>query len=124
MRTKRMKIITAILAAFLLLLSGAGANSAEQGQWVPAEDPTVTEETFRLVTEALDGLVGVGYRPVTYLGFRTVEEGTIHAILCQKRIVLPGATPKYVIFYVLEDEQGSVELKKIADFNIGLFYPD
>ncbi len=115
-----MKKIWIALLILLALCVQAGAEMDMEGEWMPAEDATVTEETARLVQESLGGLVGVEYTPVAYLGCCVNAQETTHAILCQARVVVPDAKARYVVFYVSEDLQRQVELLKIADFDIGM----
>ncbi len=88
------------------------------GGWAPAADPVVTEERKALFEKGLEGLLGVNYLPVAYLGSQVVA-GTNHAFLCQATVVSPGAQPRYVIVYLYEDLQGNVSILNIADFDIG-----
>ena len=90
------------------------------GGWTPAADPTITGEVKALLDKGMEGLVGVNYTPVAYLGSQVVS-GTNHAILCQATVVYPGATPYFVIVYLYEDLQGNVSLMNIADFDVGMF---
>lgn len=90
------------------------------GGWTPAADPTITDEVKALLNKGMEGLVGVNYTPVAYLGSQVVS-GTNHAILCQATVVYPGATPYFVIVYLYEDLQGNVSLMNIADFDVGMF---
>ena len=90
------------------------------GGWTPAADPTITDEVKALLDKGMEGLVGVNYTPVAYLGSQVVS-GTNHAILCQATVVYPGATPYFVIVYLYEDLQGNVSLMNIADFDVGMF---
>ena len=88
------------------------------GGWTPAADPAVTDGVRALVEKGLDGLLGVNYVPVAYLGSQVVA-GTNHAVLCQASVVYPGAQPGFVILYLYEDLQGNVTILNIADFDIG-----
>ena len=90
------------------------------GGWTPAADPTITDEVKALLDKGMEGLVGVNYTPVAYLGSQVVS-GTNHAILCQATVVYPGAAPYFVIVYLYEDLQGNVSLMNIADFDVGMF---
>lgn len=90
------------------------------GGWSPAADPAITDEVKALLNKGMDGLVGVDYTPVAYLGSQVVS-GTNHAILCQATGVYPGAMPYFVIVYLYEDLQGNVTLMNIADFDVGMF---
>lgn len=93
-----------------------GRNEPVDGGWGVASDPAITDEIRALFDKALDGLVGVHYIPVAYLGSQVVA-GYNHAILCQATIVYPGATPRWVIVYLYEDLEGGVTITDIADLN-------
>ncbi len=116
------KIISLALAALLLvstmLMVPALAEGVLSGGWTPAEDPAVTEEIRALFDQAMEGLVGVNYVPVAYLGSQVVA-GTNHAILCQATVVYPGAQPQWAIVYLYEDLTGQVTIMNIADFDFG-----
>lgn len=90
------------------------------GGWTPAADPTITDEVKALLDKGMEGLVGVNYTPVAYLGSQVVS-GTNHAILCQATGVYPDAVPYFVIVYLYEDLQGNVSLMNIANFDVGMF---
>jgi hypothetical protein len=122
------KMIATVLS--IILLCTACAAFAEQvptdiaatgttvGGWVPAADPTITEDVKALVEKATEGLLGVNYEPVTYLGSQLVA-GTNHAILCKATVVNLNAIPTWKILYVYEDLQGNVSILNIADFDAG-----
>ena len=116
------KIISLVLAALLLVstlpMVPALADGTLSGGWTPAGDPAITEEIRALFDQAMEGLVGVNYVPVAYLGSQVVA-GTNHAILCQATVVYPGAQPKWTIVYLYEDLTGHVEILSIADFDFG-----
>ena len=121
-----------ILAAILILATvlGLACACAEEikptpalggatvGGWTPAEDPTVTEERQAIFDKGLEGLLGVGYTPVAYLGSQPVA-GTNHAFLCQATVVVPNAKPTWVILYLYENLEGNVSILNIAEFDIG-----
>lgn len=88
------------------------------GGWEAAADPTVTDEVRALLAKGLNGMVGVNYEPVTYLGSQVVA-GRNHAILCQATVVVPNAVPSWKIIYLYEDLQGNVTILNIADFDAG-----
>ena len=76
-----MKKLIAVLAALLMLVSAAAAEDGPlSGGWTPSADPAVTEELQVVFDKGLEGLVGVGYTPVAYLGSQVVA-GTNHAFL-------------------------------------------
>ncbi len=122
------KVISMILA--LVMVLGIACVHAEDnntpvlggnnlvGGWAPAEDPAITDEVNELVAKAMEGLVGVNYVPVAYLGSQVVA-GTNHAILCQATVVVPNAAPSWKILFLYEDLQGNVSVLSIADFDFG-----
>lgn len=93
-----------------------GRDEPVDGGWGAAADPAVTDEVRALFDKALEGLVGVNYVPVAYLGSQVVA-GYNHAILCQATAVYPGAAPRWVILYLFEDLDGGVKIMDIADLN-------
>ena len=114
-----MKKLFAVLAALLILMSIAAAEDGPlSGGWTPSADPAVTEELQAVLDKGLEGLVGVRYTPVAYLGSQVVA-GTNHAFLCQATVVYPGAEPYYTIVYLYEDLQGNVTILNIAELDVG-----
>ena len=114
-----MKKLFAVLAALLMLMSIAAAEDGHlSGGWTPSADPAVTEELQAVFDKGLEGLVGVRYTPVAYLGSQVVA-GTNHAFLCQATVVYPGAEPYYTIVYLYEDLQGNVTILNIAELDVG-----
>jgi len=88
------------------------------GGWAPAADPTITDEIKALLDKATEGLDGVAYDPITYLGSQVVA-GTNHAILCKATVLNLNAIPTWKIVYIYEDLQGNVSVMNIADFDVG-----
>ena len=66
--------------------------------------------------KATEGLTGVHYIPVAYLGSQIVA-GYHHAVLCQATTVYPGAGPRWVIVYLFEDLDGGAAVTNITDLN-------
>lgn len=125
MRGKKVLLMKKLVALFLtvLMLLSCAAMAEEMlggmtGGWTPSADPAVTEDIQELLFKGLDGLLGVNYTPVAYLGSQVVA-GTNHAILCQATVVYPDATPYYVIVYLYQDLEGNVSILNIADFDVG-----
>lgn len=116
------KMIVLLLAALVVFsaVSAAVAEGPVSGGWAAAEDPTVTEERSAVFEKALANLVGVDYTPVAYLGSQVVA-GTNHCFLCQSRVVVPNAVPKYVLVFIYEDLKGNAEVMNFADFDFGSF---
>ncbi len=116
------KIISLIVISLILVsalpMGSVWAEEALSGGWTPAGDPAITEEFRALFDQAMEGLLGVDYVPVAYLGSQVVA-GTNHAILCQAKVVYPGAQPKWTVVYLYEDLTGRAEILSIADFDFG-----
>ena len=115
-----MKKLIAVLFAVMMMITAvsAVAEAPLAGGWTPSADPAVTDEIKAIVDKALEGLVGVNYIPVAFLGSQVVA-GTNYAVLCQAAVVYPGAEPYYVIIYVYRDLEGNASILNIADFDIG-----
>lgn len=116
-----MKKTVLILTAVMLLVSlccAAAADGMLAGGWAPAEDTAMTQERTELLQKALDGLVGVKYEGVAYLGSQVVA-GRNHCILCKATAVAPDAVPKYVLVFIYEDLQGNATIMNFADFDFG-----
>ncbi len=118
---KLMVILMAMLMVFSLACAGASAEGTLlAGGWQASADPAVTEALRAVFEKGMEGLLGVSYTPVVYLGSQVVA-GTNHAFLCQATVVYPGAVPEYKIVYLYEDLQGGVSILDIADFDFGAF---
>ena len=88
------------------------------GGWSVPQDTKITEEELKIFNKAIEGLTGVGYVPVAYLGSQVVA-GTNHAFLCQGTVVVPDAVPSWKIVYLYQDLQGNVSVLDIEDFDFG-----
>lgn len=115
-----MKKLIAVLFAVMMMITSvaAVAEAPLAGGWTPSADPAVTDEIKAIVDQALEGLVGVNYTPVAFLGSQVVA-GTNYAVLCQATVVVPDAVPSYVIIYIYRDLEGNASILNIADFDIG-----
>ncbi len=82
------------------------------GGWQKPASPVVTDEVQELFTKGTEGLLGVDYTPVAYLGSQLVS-GTNHALLCRAASVTPNAAETYAIVFLYQDLQGKVEVKDI-----------
>ena len=115
------KLFALILSLALILASAACAEAADgpvTGGWAAAADPTVTDEVKALLEKGLEGLLGVTYEPVLYLGSQVVA-GRNHAILCKASVVTLNAIPTWKIVFLYEDLEGNVSILNIADFDYG-----
>ncbi|MBR5109861.1 MAG: hypothetical protein IK099_06665 [Clostridia bacterium] len=113
-----MKKVFALLLAALLLFASAGCAEPLAGGWTPSVSPEITEELRAVFEKGMEGLVGVHYVPVAYLGSQ-VAAGTNHCFLAQATVVYPDAQPSYVLIFLYENLQGQVERMNIADFDFG-----
>ena len=112
------KFLSLCLALMMLLgIGGALAEGSLVGGWTAAEDPAITDDVNALIEKALDGLVGVNYVPVAYLGSQVVA-GTNHAILCLATAVVPDAVPAWTILYLYEDLTGNVSILRFQNVTL------
>ena len=93
---------------------------AMTGGWEAAADPTVTAELKALFDKGVEGLVGVNYVPLVYLGSQVVA-GTNYAFLCQASMVVPDPVPEWAIVYLYRDLQGEISVLDITGFDVGAF---
>ena len=90
------------------------------GGWMVAQDPTITPELKAVFDKGMEGLIGVNYVPVLYLGSQVVA-GTNHAFLCQATVVVPDAQPEWMVVYLYQDLQGEISVLDIGGFDVGAF---
>ena len=93
------------------------AAAERLGGWTAAEDTALTDDQRSLFEKALEGLAGVGYEPVAYLGSQVVA-GLNHCFLCKATVVYPGAEPAYKLVYIYESLDGNASLTDVADLDI------
>ena len=126
---KLVSILLAVMLAAALTVTvlasqepSGEASSAEPagmtGGWSATESPEITEDVQALFDKAMEGLLGVNYTPVAYLGTQLVA-GSNHCILCQAAAVYPGAQPYYVLVYIYEDLSGNAEILDIETLDVG-----
>ena len=118
------KWIAILVTLMMVLPLACAATEGEEvpaglsGGWAAAEDPAVTEDLQAVFDKGMEGLVGVDYVPVAYLGSQVVA-GTNRAFLCQGTVVVPDAAPSWKIVFLYEDLEGNVSILNIADFDFG-----
>ena len=112
------KIVAAVLAVMLILSLTACAGAEETAKtqeqtqeqtqseaatpdtdWNLPETIEMPEEVTAVFEKAMDGLTGVGYEPVGYLG----EKDGVYCVLCRATVVYPDAKPYYALVYVSDD---------------------
>ena len=80
------------------------------GEWIPAEDTTVSEEIQKMIIEPLLHAVGVGRNAIMYLGSRITEKGTDHCVLVRSFPVVPNPIYSYALYYIHENQPGKYEI--------------
>ena len=117
-KVESMKKMTAVLMACLLMLCAAGALAQPLlGGWTVADDTGVGKMEKELFDRAMEGLTGVCYEPIAYLGHQTVA-GQNHCFLCKATVVYPDAVPTLALVYIYEALDGHAEILHIADLDI------
>ena len=116
-----MKKITAVVLSVMMVFSMAACVGAEEKTEVQEETQTqeqtqteaatpdadwnlpetieMPEEVTAVFEKAMDGLTGVSYEPIGYLG----EKDGVYCVLCRATIVYPDAKPYYALVYVSDD---------------------
>ena len=115
-----MKHVTAFLLSLVHCLSfalgGLTAMAAEptsDDAWRAAEDPALNEDLLDAFAQATEGLLGVSYEPLFYLGTREGEQGRDSSVFCRAAVVSPEAGDRYAIVQLRQTED-SCELIDIT----------
>lgn len=87
------------------------------GGWSVPQDTKITDEKLKIFEKAIEGLMGVRYEPVAYLGSQVVA-GTNHCFLCKSTVIYPGATNRYTLVYIYEKFDGTEEILKFEDVTL------
>ena len=122
MKERRMitmkKTIALLLVSLTLFCAACAlAEKPAMGGWTVAEHTEISEEEKAVFDQAMEGLLGVSYEPVAYLGHQLVA-GRNHCFLCKATVVYPGAAPKLVLVYIYEDLNGGAKVTCITDLDI------
>ena len=112
-----MKKSVALMLAAMLLISSSALAETLAGGWAIAEKTEITEEQRAVFDKAMEGLLGVSYEPVAYLGSQVVA-GLNHCFLCKATVIYPNAAPAYKLVYIYQDLEGNAEILNIADLDI------
>ncbi len=75
-------------------------QTTPDADWTLPETIEMTDDVQELFTNAMNGLVGVDYVPLGYMG----EKDGVYCILCRATVVYPDAKPYYALVYV--NDQG------------------
>ena len=104
--------ILKLIATGLIIAAGisgvvGGATAVVENMYQGTE---ITEEMQTRFSEAMEGLLGVQYEPLTLLG----QKGDSFCILSKATAVYPGAKPYYALVY-LSAGSGKAELLSIRE---------
>ena len=110
-----MKKTAAAVLTIMLIFSPAAYTGAEEtartqeqtqteaatpdADWNLPETIEMPKKVTAVFEKAMDGLTGVGYEPVGYLG----EKDGVYCVLCRATVVYPGAKPFYALVYVSDE---------------------
>lgn len=94
----------------ILVHPATGNAAAEAAEWDLSVGTEITEEMQTRFSEAMEGLLGVQYEPLTLLG----QKGDSFCILSKATAVYPGAKPYYALVY-LSAGSGKAELLSIRE---------
>lgn len=106
--------------------TGEPAVGPVAGGWTVSTDPAsaaIPEDAKAALDAALEGLDGVGYEPLAYLGSQVVA-GTNYAFLCRSTVVYPGAEAGLSIVKVYRDLEGNASILDIKDIAISDYTED
>ena len=114
-----MKKLIAVLLAVMTLLGAvcALAEGSVTGGWTVAESTKINAEEQEIFDKAMEGLVGVDYEPIAYIGNQVVA-GLNHCFLCKATVVYPGAETALALVYIYQDLEGNAEITNIANLDI------
>ena len=115
-----MKKMISLFLTLVMLCGVCAVAETLMGGWTPSASPEITDDVKAVFDKAMEGLVGVDYVPVAFLGSQVVA-GTNYCLLCQATVVYPDAQPYYVLMYLYQDLSGYVEIMNIADLDLGYF---
>lgn len=82
------------------------------GGYTDAASPVLTDDVKAVFNKAVEGLTGMTYEPVAYLGSQVVA-GTNHLILCKAAAVTENPTTTYALLTVYEDLNGNAEITEV-----------
>lgn len=91
-----------------------GGWSMNEGHFSPKDN----QEAMEAFQKATNGLTGYSYEVISVLGSQVVG-GTNYAYLCKGKMVVPDASPVYLLLYVNEDLSGNAEILGTKDIFSG-----
>lgn len=90
------------------------------GGWTVSSEPAspaIPEEAKEAFDAAIEGLTGVGYEPLAYLGSQVVA-GVNYGFLCRSQVVSPDAQASLSIVKVYRDLEGNATILETKDVAI------
>ena len=114
-----MKKLMVVLLVVMTLLSAVSvfAEGPVTGGWTVAESTEINAEEQEIFDKAMEGLVGVNYEPIAYMGSQVVA-GLNHCFLCKATVVYPGAEATLALVYIYQDLKGNAQITNIANLDI------
>ena len=89
-----------------------GFEDAPEGVWQQPVTLRVNDDLQYLFDTATEGLLGVSYEPILYLGY-CIFSGIEYCLLCSARPVVPEAVANYALVYLLEDLEGNAQVLNV-----------
>ena len=74
-------------------------TNTPDADWNLPDTIEMPEKVTSVFGKAMDGLTGVGYEPVGYLG----EKDGVYCVLCRATVIYPDAKPYYALVYVSDE---------------------
>ena len=89
-----------------------GFEDAPEGVWQRPVTQRVNDDLRYLFDTATEGLLGVSYEPILYLGY-CIFSGIEYCLLCSAKPVVPEAGANYALVYLLEDLEGNAQVLNV-----------
>lgn len=91
-----------------------GGWSMHEGHFSPKDN----QEAMKAFEKATNGLTGYSYELISVLASQVVA-GTNYVYLCKGKMVVPDASPVYLLLYVYENLSGNAEILVTKDIFAG-----
>lgn len=80
-------------------------------------EDVLDDDKLALFEKGMEGMTGVSYEPIAYLGSILDAEATTHCFACKSAVVYPDAVP-YISIVLLDENGSSVDVRKILILDI------
>ncbi|MBQ9307417.1 MAG: hypothetical protein IJ229_05775 [Clostridia bacterium] len=114
MKRKIKQWMTGLLVIICCFAFAPGMS--EEARQIP-ESIVLGEDMETLFTQAMEGLLGVSYVPLAYLGCMPEE---VHCFLCTGTVIYPGAAPAYKLVYVSALHEEEPRIVAIRDLDLAM----